>query len=284
MIVANIIGGLGNQMFQYAAARRAALKAGCPLGLDLTSMANYRAHAYGLDQFVLAEGLVPDVDGPSFARGKGIFGRLRRALRGECNVNEKAFVFDPAILDLASPARMVGYWQSERYFVDVADRIRADFALVRPMTAHRRAVFDAIEGSESVSVHVRRGDYVTNPAAAAFHGTCSLDWYERSVAVAAEGMSAPRFFVFSDDPDWARANLRLPGAAEFVERSADRRDAEDMHLMAACRAHVIANSTFSWWAAWLDPRPDVRVVAPRRWFAGGDLDTRDLIPDRWIRV
>lgn len=284
MIVTNIIGGLGNQMFQYAAGRRAALKSGCDLGLDLTSMAGYGLRTFGLDQFALGDGVHRDVDGVAFSRGRGLTGRVRRTLFGDRDVREASFRFDPRVLEVRPPARLVGYWQSEKYFEDVADRIRADFALARPMADGRRPILERIQSSLSVSVHVRRGDYVTDAATAAVHGSCTLDWYARAVTVAAEGFADPVFFVFSDDPDWVRANLALPGRIEVIDPQSDGRDAEDMHLMAACRSHVIANSTFSWWAAWLDPRPGKRIVAPATWFASAAHDTTDLVPSGWLRV
>ena len=285
MIVTQIHGGLGNQMFQYAVGRRAALAAREPLGLDLTVMATYRVHRYGLDQFALpAAPTVVSVDGDAFSRGRGLARLCNKILRRDRDVRETAFPFEPRILDLRGPARLIGFWQSEKYFSDIAPTLRADFALAKPMLDARRAVRDAIEACEAISVHVRRGDYVSNPKAAAVHGACSLDWYARAVALAAEGAAEPVFFVFSDDPVWAKDNLSLPARAVFVAPQADGRDAEDMHLMAACRRHVIANSTFSWWGAWLDPRPDARVIAPAQWFATDRQDTRDLIPERWTRL
>lgn len=283
MIVTSIHGGLGNQMFQYAAGRRAALSCGVPLGIDLTAMDRYRKRSYGLDQFTLA----PDaqtVDGDAFSKGKGVV-RLWRKLRNQYrDRKETGFAFDPEILNLRPPVRLVGYWQSEKYFSDVSHVIRADFQLARPMTGRRLQILHEIKSCESISVHVRRGDYVSVPKNAEIFGTCSSSWYERAVSIACEGVSSPVFFVFSDDLHWATENLVLPGRAVWVERSDDGRDAEDLHLMSACGSHVIANSSFSWWGAWLDHRGESRVVAPARWFLSNELDARDLIPDRWIRI
>ncbi|WP_165498220.1 alpha-1,2-fucosyltransferase [Siculibacillus lacustris] len=289
MIISRICGGLGNQMFQYAVGRRLAQATGEPYRLDLTEMATYRVHRYGLDQFAIAvptatpDELPPPIPKPwSLAALRAALGPRRGTPMPR--IVERTFRFEPAVLAHTGPGHLTGFWQSERYFAESAATIRADFRLAAPLDAARAATLAQIEASTSVSVHVRRGDYVTNPAANAIHGTCSPEWYEAAIARAVEGLADPVIFVFSDDPAWVRANLRLPAGTVFVDPRPDGRDAADMTLMAAAEAHVIANSTFSWWAAWLDPRPDARVVAPARWFAGADHDTSDLIPARWLRL
>lgn len=283
MIVTRIHGGLGNQMFQYAAGRRASISAGVPLGIDLTAMADYDKRIYGLDQFVLTPNARP-VDGSAFSKGRGLVHLWRKITKTYRDRREKGFPFDPDVLNLKPPARLIGYWQSEKYFADVTGTIRSDFALVRPMASERQAVLNRISACNSISVHVRRGDYVSVPKYASVFGTCAPEWYRRAVDIASEGVTDVVFFVFSDDVQWAKENLDLPGRVEWVEPLPDKRDAEDLYLMAACRAHVIANSSFSWWGAWLDPREESRVVAPSRWFLSGDFDARDLVPERWIRL
>jgi len=286
VIVTNIIGGLGNQMFQYAAGRRLALHLGVPLRLDLGAMADYKVHNYALRDFrIVAE----DADSAGIpAPRRGLMGKIDRLFgtgpKGFQRVTEKAFTFDPEILDLTGDVLLVGYWQSQKYFVDVADAIRSDFSLATPWSPRSAALARDIADTKAVSVHVRRGDYVTNPQANAFHGTCSPDWYTRAMARMVETYDDPTFFVFSDDPAWARENLSSTRPMIFVEPQVGGRDAEDMLLMAACRGHVIANSSFSWWGAWLDPRDDKHVIAPSRWFLAEGMDTRDLIPETWERL
>lgn len=283
MIVTSIHGGLGNQMFQYAAGRRAAILSGVPLGIDLTLMKKYKKRSYGLNQFMLSPE-VDVIDGELFSKGRGLK-RVWRKLTGTYRDRvEKTIAFDPEVLDIRPPARLVGYWQSEKYFQDVADTIRVEFGLSAAMSVKRRAVYEDIVSCDSISVHVRRGDYVSVQKYANIFGTCSIEWYGRAVSIAAEGMTKPVFFVFSDDMRWAKNNLSLPGRVVWVEPVADGRDAEELHLMAACRAHVTANSSFSWWGAWLDPREDSRIVAPSRWFLSEKLDARDIVPERWVRL
>ena len=147
------------------------------------------------------------------------------------------------------------------------------------MTGARRQTAALIaRAATAVSVHVRRGDYVSDPAAQSFHGTCSPEWYAAVMKEMVARVEAPAFFIFSDDPQWARSNLPAYEGMHFIDPQSDRRDFEDMHLMSLCCHHIIANSSFSWWGAWLNPSPDKQVIAPARWFNQGHNDTQDLLP------
>ena len=141
-----------------------------------------------------------------------------------------------------------------------------------------------IQATVSVGVHIRRGDYVANPIANQFHGVCSLEYYLAAIAKLKEEIGAPRFFVFSDDIGWARQNLRLPDPTTFVDHNGEAHDYEDLRLMSLCKHHIIANSSFSWWGAWLSNNPDKIVIAPERWFRDPSMDPRDLVPEGWHRL
>jgi hypothetical protein len=142
-----------------------------------------------------------------------------------------------------------------------------------------------MEAVESVSLHVRRGDYVSNARANAVHGTCSLAYYRQAIALVRERVIAPRFFIFSDDISWARAHLSFDDApATFVDWNGPEAPQEDLRLMARCRHHVIANSSLSWWGAWLSTTPGQIVVSPRDWFSTNNDRARDVVPERWIRI
>ena len=179
---------------------------------------------------------------------------------------------------------MEGYWQSYRYFADAADKIRQELTPRDPMEPGNAAVAAEIDAVEAVSLHVRRGDYVTNAGAAPFHGLCSLDYYRAAVNHVRARVGAPHLFIFSDDHDWARDNLRFDLPTTYVVANPPDRGFRDMQLMARCRHHITANSSFSWWGAWLNPRHDKIVVAPQAWFADPKIDTRDLIPQGWTRL
>ena len=197
---------------------------------------------------------------------------------------EPHFQFDPALLELRAPVYLDGYWQSERYFSSIAVLLRQELTAKAPLDPKNEALARSIDAVNAVSLHVRRGDYVDNPATTRFHGVCSLDYYQRAIDYISLRVEAPHLFVFSDDPQWTRANLRYAAATTFVDANPPDRGYRDMGLMARCRHHIIANSSFSWWGAWLNPSCEKIVIAPDRWFSAARNDTRDLIPPGWVRL
>jgi hypothetical protein len=289
-----LLGGLGNQMFQYAAARALADRTGSQLLLDVGEFANYTLRRYELDAMSVrarVEGdatqpaAPPPPPGPLALAAKGLWRRLFPDLpEGVPLYRERSFAFDAGLLQQRPPVQLEGYWQSEKYFHDAADAIRRDFTVAGEPDAGNRAVLQRMQGTTPVSLHVRRGDYVTNATTAAYHGTCSPEYYRQAVDHIARRCGPVTLFVFSDDQDWTRANLPFPHPTVHVDCNPPDRGVWDMHLMKHCRHHVVANSSFSWWGAWLNPSPDKIVVAPRRWFTDPAIDTSDLVPAGWVRI
>lgn len=284
-VTVNMMGGAGNQMFQYAAARALALRTGADLVLDILS---YRARSrhtpprsFCLDRFPIAARIAPKRQGDPGRLGKLADRAVRWFATGRVpRLREAHFHFDPRIISARPPVRLDGYFQSERYFADAEEQIRAELA--PPAEAgYAAALAHRIGEAQSVSLHVRRTDY-TQGDAASVHGLCAPDYYAAAVAELSQRLGPLEIFVFSDDIAWAEANLDLKQPATFVS---DGRvsDLGELWLMSLCRHHVIANSTFSWWGAWLSPNPDKIVIAPRKWFADGSFDTTDLVPESWFR-
>jgi len=272
-------------MFQYAAGRALALRNRSGLAIDRRAFADYRVHSYALDFFRLdapdatVGGLPAQLES---ARGLRRLLTWRKPVR---HVVEAGLRFDPAVASLSGNIYLDGYWQSEQYFSDFADVLRTDFQFRHAPSPANAALLKRAAADNTVSLHIRRGDYVTNPSALAVHGTCSPDYYEKAVKNLMEECGKDLVaFVFSDDHSWTRENLRLPIEMVHVEGNVAEKAYEDMRIMAACRHHVIANSTFSWWGAWLDPREDTKVIAPARWFADQGMDATDLVPARWNRL
>jgi FkbM family methyltransferase len=304
VIVAGIVSGLGNQMFQYAFGLRVAVGLGVPLKLDLAPMRRDVGRRYGLDQLrveavfatplevrLAREGDDRQPRGEAGPPARGLARRLaRRPALGPRLVKERdtlhdptGFAFDPSKLDAPDGSYLEGYWQSEKYFAPVAARLREQFRLRHGPAPADREVLARIAACASVSVHVRRGDYVDHPDAV--FDVCDPAYFERCGRYIAERVDDPCFFVFSDDPEWARRNLRLPGPTTFVTHNGPGQEARDMHLMAACRHHVIANSSFSWWGAWLDPRPDKLVLRPRQWLRDRPPEAvPDVTPHDWVAI
>jgi len=292
-VTTRLLGGLGNQMFQYAAARALADRAGCELLLDVSEFATYHLRRYELDTLRVRARVLPAASEQTVAlattplvrKGRAVWRKLfpARVEQGVPVYREKSFAFDRGLLEQRPPVLLEGYWQSERYFLDAAVAIRRDFSVIEEPDAANRAVLQRMQGTTAVSLHVRRGDYVTNPTAAAYHGTCSPEYYRQAVEHIAQRCGPVTLFVFSDDQDWVRAHMPFAHPTVHVDTNPPDRGVWDMHLMKHCRHHIVANSSFSWWGAWLNPAPDKIVAAPRRWFTDPAIDTSDLIPAAWVR-
>lgn len=195
----------------------------------------------------------------------------------------------PEFEHLPDGSYLVGYWQSFKYFESIAARIACDLIPREELSPPFRAIRDRAQQEESVAIHVRRGDYVTLSSAATWHGVQPLSYYREAVVRVRNATQVPRFYVFSDDPGWCAANMPL-GAGEMTIVTGDvgEKPWEHLILMSHCRHHVIANSSFSWWGAWLaDQRladPKRVVIAPVRWFRSGLEGLNDRIPPHWITL
>lgn len=292
MIAVRIVGGLGNQMFQYACGRALAQRMRTHVYFDLSAFNNYRVHNYGLSGFGAEVTKAPwhlttGSRSWAVARHLQLSPSSYFALRGIRWVDEgDDLSYRPQQLELQGSAYLSGYWQCARYFDDFEARIREDFRLIPALNVilQERRQWLKMDQGVTVSVHVRRGDYVTDTAANATHGTLDQDYYKRAVeTLAAQLGGGFRLLVFSDDTAWARENLRLP--APTVHIDADVRFPQiDMHMMAACDHHIIANSSFSWWGAWLNPSHSKIVIAPARWFKSTGLKANDICPADWVRI
>jgi hypothetical protein len=289
LIVAQILGGLGNQMFQYAAARALSLSSGRTLLLDTSGFSKYGLHqGFELQrvfncpaQTAQQADLVRVLGWQSSDLAKRLLSRpAMRWLRRESFVIEPHYNYWSGIDSVPQDAYLVGYWQSERYFSAYVDAIRQDLSFKTPLNASNEAMANIINGTCSVSLHVRRGDYVTNPAANSVHGLCSMDYYLRAVQHVAKQLAQPHFFVFSDDIEWAKNSLHIDFPCTFIAHNTGADSYMDMHLMSLCQHNIIANSSFSWWGAWLNANPGKCVIAPKNWFAK-EMPAQDLIPAGW---
>lgn len=291
MIIVKLMGGLGNQMFQYALGRSLSITNSCVLKIDASAYRTYKTHAYGLDAFSPAADTASEAECDAIRYKKcgvielavrKVLGRQRR--RAGDYITEKSFKFDPDILKLTGDKYLEGYWQSEKYFASIRDVLTADFTVRHGMNAANSAFHERIKGTNSVSFHIRRGDYVSDPKTNAYHGVDLKGYYRDAAALIKQKVKDPHFFVFSDEPQWVRENFR--GEFEFtvVDCNTGRTGHEDMRLMSACSHNIMANSSFSWWGAWLNRNPGKIVTAPKGWFTDSSIDTSDLIPGSWIRL
>lgn len=285
-VVVGLSGGLGNQMFQYAAGRSLAVRLGVPLVLDLSWFGGQQERQFSLSPFRIEA--AQRFQCPWFPpKGRAMASRLSRRLlpriMGVPVWREPHFHYSADYLALSGPVFLEGYWQSERYFREIRPLLLQEFALREPFPTACEEVLKEISAYDAICVHVRRGDYLSNPVAAKVHGTCPVNYYSAGVRELCQGLARPHCFVFSDDPAWVRASLAFDCPATVVDVNGANDAHLDLALMAACRHFLIANSSLSWWGAWLGERPGKRVIAPARWFLTRDKDTRDLLPDSWQR-
>lgn len=287
MILCRLSGGLGNQLFQYAASRHLADVHQTELVLDTY----WYEHMPKLDTPRTFELARYPVRARKVTKSEALWcllhgGRVTRRLgflpRRWSHFSEKGLGFDAHFLRLPDNTYVDGYWQSFRYFESAAESLRSELWPSAPLGDKDQVVAQTVRESQSISIHVRRGDYVSSTAAAQ-HGVCGLDYYRNAVQYMQNRDPAARFFVFSDDPMWTKKNLILPADTYFVDHNDSSRAFQDLRLMSMCKHHITANSSFSWWGAWLSSAANKLVVSPKQWFADG-RDTSSLSPADWVRL
>ena len=286
-------GGLGNQMFDYAFMMRQAKEHKAFLFHPYGD----KSGRYGHAGFQLQEifSLRPEEQKRPFV--VTLFGlywhairlfpkRMRPPLLRMVGMNEvkvaENFVFYPEVLQSKRKNELfMGTWQSERYFEGAEDDIRKAFGFKEELLNEAtRELRNTIENCNAASLHVRRDDYLSTTYAYGFGGICTTAYYQNAIAYMKEKTIDPAFFVFSDDINWCRENLDVEGAT-FVDCNHGDESWQDMFLMSKCKHNIIANSSFSWWGAWLNNNTNKIVVAPDRWWNGLK---DDVVPETWIRI
>lgn len=297
MVVVKLMGGLGNQMFQYAAGRSLAIRLGAVLKLDRSYLdgpqegnthRNYELNGLNVQEKFADPREVVELTGRESTRLRMLMLRLRQSAgltRFRPNIlRERNFRFQPEFLIASDDVYLEGYWQSEKYFAGITEIIRNEFSIRRSLEGRDRTFAEVIAEGNTVSIHVRRGDYVRHPEAFQYHGVCGREYYRNCMGIISERFQDSHFVVFTDEPGWARENLPSSCRITFVDWDTPRKGCVDLELMRKCRHHIIANSSFSWWGAWLCENPGKVVLAPSRWFIDPSTDTRDLLPESWVRV
>ncbi len=289
MIIVKISGGIGNQMFQYAIGKHLAIKYNTRLKLDLRFFQKQTLRNFDLNVFPIKEEIIstkeldlyfPD---PSFNRFKNYWKRIIKKRYGYKMILEKKFNFQPEILSAGKNVYLDGYWQSEKYFEAVGPEIRKCFQFRNEQDSYDKQLIQKIQQSNSVSVHFRLGDYIKNETTNQVHGVCSPDYYLKALSFISDKIKDPVFFIFSDDIPWVKNNFHFSREHFYIEGNAYH-SYKDMQLMSFCKHNIIANSSFSWWGAWLNDYPEKMVIAPFKWFNISDRNTNDLIPESWIKI
>ena len=291
MVVVKLIGGLGNQLFQYAAGRSLAHRLKAKLKLDVSAFQSYKLRTYKLSHYSIKEEFASENEIAGFESLE--FSRRKHFINVLCGyvapTKKKVIFREPVLMPVrremfgeVGSFYLDGYWQSEKYFSHINNIIREEFRLKTCLSGRSLRMANEIQGCNSVSMHIRRGDYAYNPKTNTVHGVCEKEYYYRCVEKIASTTPDLRIFIFSDDMGWVVENMRLPCRTTHVAHNGEENDYEDLSLMSMCKHHIIANSSFSWWGAWLSTNPDKIVFAPREWFRDASIHTSDLIPKDWV--
>lgn len=285
MIIVKLTGGLGNQMFQYAMGRNIALRNKTDIGLDISWFKDVifnTPRTYRLGGFKIIERF----SSIKFRKIKAKLSFLEKYLpchKKKYFKEKLIFSFDKNSLCLSGNVYLDGYWQHPKYFEDINDILKQEFRLKESLDENNK-IIKMIKEKNSVSIHIRRGDYVNNEVAKRFHGICSLDYYKKAIEIILGKIKIPHFFVFSDDITWAKQNLKINAPSFFITKDYKFKDYEELIIMSWCKNHIIANSSFSWWAAWLCGNENKIIITPLKWLNDASINTAGLIPDSWIKI
>ncbi len=253
--IITIKGGLGNQLFQYAYGLKLSLIDKKHIIFDTSFFNNTRKDIHRpflLDKFNIS---------------------LSENFK-QIPVNPLIKIFKKVVQKIT---RNYSYYQSEKYFIDIKNQVLKEFTLKNPLSQAAQEVAKNIQ-TDSVSIHIRRGDYVNN----SHHGLCDLEYYYKALHHIKSQLNTPHFFIFSDDIEWAKKNIQI-GAETFVSNG-DISEAEELMLMSQCSHNIIANSTFSWWAAYLNKNPHKIVIAPKQWTNTESSDRLEILPKTWVQL
>lgn len=295
MIIINITGGLGNQMFQYAIAKSMSVKNNNIFKLDTSFYPKQTLRKYELDLFSTEQNIASQQDINRLKGKEGFLYKIKNRLKlknkkpltykadslltnSAKNTNE---IFEKNIFELSGDIYLDGYWQSEEYFKDIREEIIKDFTPKNGISKYAKKYLSGIEKSNSISLHVRRGDYIDNTM---FKGSgltlTEIPYYIDAVEYINNQVENPKYFIFSDDIHWCKENFDFLEDKIFVDDTKSAID--DMMLMSRCKHNVIANSTFSWWGAWLNQNENKIVIAPKIWYKTNHQ--LHLAPKEWIKL
>ncbi|MBN2091921.1 alpha-1,2-fucosyltransferase [candidate division KSB1 bacterium] len=280
-------------MNQFALGRCLSLKNNCELKLDLSwfdamksdcTYRTFKLNRFKLNMQTASQEEINDIKGQKnrFDKLKRVKAKYLRFKNQTYVIEKKNNKFDSSILKLHPPVYLEGYWHTHRYFIEAYNCLKKDFTLKDILVAPSSRTLDKIRSVNSVSVHIRRGDYISNPSNLKRYGTVTLEYYQKCLEYISNQINDPHFFVFTDDFDWAKQYIKTDFPISWMDQKTPEKDCVDLWLMTNCMHHVIANSTYSWWGAWLASNPDKIVINPVKWNNTEKQYNRDRSPDHWL--
>ena len=284
-VIARLHGGLGNQLFQYAVGRAVALRTGSELLLDARPLADGTKGRYHLGHFSIQARVAEESELPPAKSRPLAYAWWRKFGRSPRFVREQGLGYNERIETVGADCYLHGYFQSQRYFADIAPTLWSDLTFKEAISGENARMAERIQKRPSVSMHIRRGDYIISAKAQTAHGSTDLAYFERAhEQVRSRSGQDPVVYLFSDEPGWVRDNMKVDAEMVIVDINDGRTGHEDLRLMSLCDHNIITNSTFSWWGAWLNSSHNKIVVAPAQWFADPKLSNPDITPPGWLRI
>lgn len=301
MVIVKLISGLGNQLLQYAFGRQLALEKGVPLKLDISFFESQDLRSYKLDHFNINAKIATTADITPFRKDIDTYKNLHQQTSFYAKVYRKLepvfypkhtksyfkeavwWIYEPQVFKTPKDVYIEGYWQHYKYFENLHPQIFEELTLKEQLTTEAAALLATIKNDpSSVAVHIRRGDYVTDSGANYLMGVLPIGYYRQAINYIKQKISKPSFYFFSDDLDWVKNNIQTDAPVYYVDGNTDF---VDLDLMRHCKNNIIANSTFSWWAAFLNRNIDKIIIAPNQWSPREDVNRNiHLQFPSWIKI
>lgn len=274
MIVVHLLGGLGNQLFQYSLGRKLSIIKNTTLKLNIRDFSTfYKLHKYSLNHFNIKE---------EFATNDEINYLISNTSPLFFEPND--LTFNENVFNIPENYYLSGYWQCEKYFKDIESILMKDFTIKNEISGKNKEISNLILNTISISMHIRRTDFVTNKQVNQLLGTCSIEYYLKSMDIMAKKFNDPYFFIFSDDLKWVKKNIPIKYSYTYVDHNNADTNYEDLRLMSLCNHNITANSSFSWWGAYLNKNKEKIVISPKVWWGGSVFNDKDIVPNTWLRV
>lgn len=284
MIIIKLKGGLGNQFFQYAFGKNLSKITGSELKIDISNFKNNK-RTFLLDKFNTDFKIALEKEIEKFIPKN----KLKRFIKKKVNnilpfskknyYIEKEDNFNKKIFNLNPNSYIEGYWQNEKYFYNIKKTLQKELTLKNNNLQHIYKNYKELKENESVSIHIRRGDYLEKKYAEKYINL-NTNYYKQAIKLITKKNKNPYFFIFSDDIDWCKKNLNIANCF-YIDQTLQLKDYEELILMSKCKHNIIANSTFSWWAAWLNKNPNKIIIAPQKWKIN---EKTNLNLKEWIQI
>lgn len=288
MIITRISGGLGNQMFQYAIAKSMAKKNNDIFKLDISFYPKQILRKYELNYFNIEENIASKEECENLRGSEEFIYKVKNKLGLDINrpkpytFENNITLFDKELYDKNGDIYLDGFWQNENYFKSIREVIINDFTPKNRISNEANKHLHDITSVNSVSLHIRRGDYVADEHTSSVHGICGLDYYNNAIEYISDKIENPAFYIFSDDIAWCKENFDFIKNKIFIDDTKSAID--DLELMKNCKHNIIANSTFSWWGAWMNTNDKKIVIAPKVWFIDEKWKNLSIALNDWIKI